>query len=260
MFPKELNDKTNRILKNFNKRVGYNKTKTRGRGILPDKVNIKQFKLRYSDKSAREIEKQLKLYASFNTKKGLEKSGDNRLSKWEKDFFKKNRKKTIEFYDKEIADLERIIGNQPEFHLRLHNRYQNLVQQREELDKDLNTLTDSQIRGFRAYYAYAERSELVKRQGFRLYLAQLERAMKLMPDKYKKADREALLSKFYVLSENQFTEMVRNEDLIDSVYDTVDSPKGRGKYELAVETKFMQRKIDEIILRADELIDKYKNK
>lgn len=258
MFPKSLNEETNRILRNFNNRVKYNKTKTRNRGMLPERVSIREFKERYSDKSIREIKKQLKLYASFNSKEGLRKLGTNRLSKWEREYFEKNRKKTIDFYEKEMADLARIVGDKPEFYLKLHDRYQTLYHQRAELDKDLDSLTDDQIKGFRAYYAYAERSEMVKERGFRLYLSQLERMMQLLG--YKKRERDALLNKFNALSENEFTEMVRREDLIDSIYYVVDSPKERGEYELMREEENARSLVEEIISRADELINKYKSK
>ena len=52
--------------------------------------------------------------------------------------------------------------------------------------------------------------------------------------------------------------MVRNEDLIDVIYDLVDSPKRRGKYELTMDEERARSIIEELAGRADSLIAKYK--
>ena len=139
--------------------------------------------------------------------------------------------------------------------MKQHMRLETLIGQRKELDKNLETLTEDQIKGIRGYINYAERSEIIKMQGFRLYLAQLDRAMSELG--YKKEEREALLSKFDVLTENEFTEMVRLEDVIDDVYRLVYSPKGRGKYELLQDTKEAAKAVKRVINEADALIEKY---
>ena len=89
-----------RTFKNFNKKVRYNKTKTRGRGMLPQRVSASVFMDKYSDKSRKEMEKQLKLYQSFGSKDALDLVGNNRISKWEERYFVNNLIKTKKFYDK----------------------------------------------------------------------------------------------------------------------------------------------------------------
>lgn len=255
-FTPELNEEINRTLRNFNSKVRRNKTKTRGKGMLPYTVSVKQFKLRYSDKPVKEIKRQLKLYQAFAERDAMDKPYENRISKWERDYFKANRKKTIEFYDNEIDDYMRIIGGRPEFHLRLNERLNDLMEQRKELEIPLEKLTEDQIKGMRAYYHYAERSELAKAQGFRLYFAQLERLMKNLG--YKKSERDALFEKFNQLSENEFTEMVRREDVVDDIYTQVISPKGRGVYELARDEEDAIKAVEDLINEADALVAKYK--
>lgn len=255
-YDEKLNAEINRTFYNFNRKVKRNKTKTRGKGMLPQIVDVRNWKDKYSDKSRREIEKQLKIYQSFGKRDALNKPTESRVSKWELKYFKANRNKTIEFYDREIADYTRIIGDQPQYHLRLNSRLNDLIEQRKALLKPLESLTEDEIKSLRAYYNYAERSELVKRQGFNLYFSQLERAMKNL--NYSKEEIEKLFSKFYVLSENEFTEMVRNEDLIDDIYTLVHSPKGRGVYELMIDEEDAKSVVEDLINHADELIAKYK--
>ena len=256
-FSKELNKEIDRTFKNFNAKVKYNKTKTRGRGMLPEKVSVKAFKEKYSDKPEAEVRRQLAIYQSFGKRNALDKT-DSRLSTWELNRFEANRSKTKSFYDTEIADLNRIIGDKPEYHLRIHNRLQTLIAQRAELDKDFTTLSEDEIKGIRGYINYAERSELSKQRGFRLYLNQLERTMDNLG--YNKKEINALFDKFNQLSENEFLEMVRNEDLIEAVYDLIDSPKKRGTYELMTDEKRARGIITEIQNQADFLVNKYKTK
>lgn len=255
-FDDNLNKEIQKSVKTFNSKVRYNKYKTRGKGMLPYTLSVKKIKDKYSDKSRAELLRQLKLYQSFGNRDALDLVSDNsRISKWELDYFKSNYEKTLDFYDKEIDDLKRIIGDKPEYYLRQHSRLQTLEDKREFLLQDFNSLSEDNIKIMRSVYNYAERSELVKKQGFRLYLSQLERLLKLRG--VKKAEREELLSKFDVLSENEFTEMVRNEDDIDGIYSLVYSPKGRGKYELVGDDRDADEAIEKLRNNVDALINKY---
>lgn len=256
-FDPELNEEIRRTFRNFNRKVKRNKTKTKGKGMLPLQVSVKKFKDKYSDKPKSEIKRQLKLYQSFGKRDALNKiNQETRLSKWELDYIKANLNKTKKFYDEEIADLKSIVGEKPEYYMRQHTRLETLIGQRKELDKDLNNLTEGQIEGLRGYINYAERSDIIKRQGFRLYLAQLERTMKEL-GLYTDEEIEGLLSKFDVLTENEFTEMVRREDEIDDIYRLVYSPEGRGKYELLADFNDAITAVEAIIEKADSFIKKY---
>ena len=249
-----------KIAKNFNAKRKYNKFKTKGKGMLPQRISAKDIKARYSDKSKAELNKQLKLYASFGKRDSLDLAFPNtesRISKWEAKFFELNREKTRDFYDKEIEDLNRIIGNKPYVYTRQNERLLNLLRRREKLDQDLSTLNENEIKSLRDVYTYAERSELVKEQGFRHYLNQLERTMTNLG--YSKSEINELLNKFNVLSENEFFEMIQREDLLDAVYNLIDSPKGRDKYELMTDEDRARGIVEEIKGRTDELIAKYKS-
>lgn len=258
-FDKKLNDEINRTFRNFNRKQRYNTSKTRGKGDLPIKIDVKEWKAKYSDKSRKEIERQLKIYQSFGERDALDKVGsNNRLSKWEASFFQQNLEKTQQFYDKEIADLKRIIGNKPQYHLRLHSRLQELISERKDLNKDFSAIPDVELDSIRGIFNYAERSELTKAKGFRTYLNQLDRTMDALG--YSKSQRDVLFEKFNQLSENEFTEMVRREDLINAVYYLINSPKGRGKYELMADEEHAREIIESIEDQADFLVNKYKTK
>lgn len=256
----DLNKSMAKTVRNFNAKDRYNKTKTRGRGILPQKLSLSNLRDKYSDKPRAELEKQLKLYQSFGKRDALDLAFPNtnsRLSKWEKEYFEANRAKTEKFYDDEIADLAKIVGDKPHYFMRQHDRMVNLQRKRDKLNTDLSTLDEDQIKTLRSVYNYAERSEIVKRQGFHLYLSQLQRTMKNLG--YSKQEINTLIDKFDALSENEFTEMVRNEDIIDAVYDLIDSPKKRGKYQLMTDEKRAIGIVTDIQNQADALVAKYKS-
>lgn len=256
-FDDNLNKRILRDVKNFNAKVRYNKTKTRGKGMLPSLLSTKQIKNKYSDKTKAELIKQLEIYESFGKRNALTRGNENsRISNWELNRFKQNFQKTFDFYEQEISDLKRIIGDKPEYYLKQHNRLQTLEDKKEFLQKDLESLSEDEIKIMRSVYNYAERSEEVKRQGFRLYLSQLERL--LMIRKVPKEQREALLNKFDVLTENEFTEMIRAEDMMDRIYTIVNSPKGRGKYELTTDDENADEVIKKIYANVDDIIAKYK--
>lgn len=258
-FDDNLKKRVQRIASNVNRKNKYNKFKTRGKGMLFENISASDIIAKYSDKSRKELERQLKLYKEYGKRDSLNLvSPDSRLSKWEYNFFKANMDKTKSFYINEISDLERIIGNDLGQHLRINERLINLQQKLNYLDKDLSTLSENEIKTMRTIFNYAERSDIIKERGFRHYLNQLERTMNNL--EYSKEEIDAVLNKFNVLSENEFTEMMRNEDLIDAVYDLIDSPKGRGKYELMTDENRARAIVEQIKDRTDSLIAKYKTK
>lgn len=257
-YDDKLNERIRRDVKNFNAKVRYNKYKTRGKGMLPQLISTKVIKDKYSDKSREDLIKQLELYEQFGERSALDKVDGSRLSKWEYNYLKENQQKTREFYKNEIADLERLINNRPEIYERHNERLTNLQRREAKLDRDLSTLDEDEIKSLRSVYNYAERSDVVKQQGFRLYLSQLTRTMNNLG--YSRDEINALLEKFNTLSENEFLELVRNEDLIDVVYDLIDSPKGRGNYELMTDEARARDIVTDIQNQADALIAKYKSK
>lgn len=257
-FGDDIEKEIERTVRNFNAKVKYNKNKTRGKGMLPQRIRVQDIKEKYSDKPRAELVRQLRLYQSFGKRNALNAiSSSTRLSEWEKDYFEQNLEKTRQFYDKEIGELKHIIGDKPEYFLRQNSRLGVLITKRKMLDKDLTKLSESDISVLRHTFNYAERSDIVKQKGFRLYLDQVERLLKLRG--VSKQEREKLLSKFDVLTENEFSEMVRNEDLIDRIYDLVNSPSGRGQYELMVDDANADAIIRDLWNNADDLIAKYKS-
>ena len=251
-----LNKRMNKVVRNFNAKVRYNKTKTRGKGMLPQTIRVKELRDKYSDKTRDELEKQLKLYESFGNRSSLNKQSDSRISDWELNYFKANEAKTREFYKAEIADLERIIGGKPEYYLKMNERLNNLKAKQKQLELDFSKLDENQIKIMRNVFNYAERSELVKQQSFRHYLNQLERTMVNLG--YKKSERDELFNKFNQLSENEFIEMIANEPLVDSIYDLIDSPKERGEYELMNDESSAREIVETLKEQANTLIAKYK--
>lgn len=271
-FKPDLNREIRRVFKNFNEKQSRD-ARRKGKALVPERISVKAFKERFSDKSEKEILSQLKIYESYNKggKKSLDfASAGSRLSRWEASRFKTLIPKTISWYESEIGELQNIIGDRPEFFLRQHQRLGTLEDQVESLYsamERMDELTDTEIKSIRRYITKAERSELTKERGFRLYLAQVERVMKLgrIKDengnlvKIPKEKREEILNKFNVLTVNEFMEMYNKEDIVARFYNLVDSPKGRGHYELTSDDENVAQILADLIDDVDNIIARAKN-
>lgn len=270
-FKPDLNREIRRVFKNFNEKQRRDARK-KGRALAPERISVKAFKERFSDKSEKEIRRQLRIYEAYNKggKKSLDFAGaGSRLSRWEASRFKVEIPKAISWYESEIGELRGIIGDRPEFFLRQHQALGTLEDQVESLYsamERLDELTDVEIKSIRRYIAKSERSELTKEKSFRLFLAQLERVMKLgkINENGKlidisKSKREEILNKFNVLTANEFIEMFNNEDIIARFYNLVDSPKGRGRYELTTDEENASQILADFVDDIDNIIARAKN-
>lgn len=258
-FDDELNRELYRVVKNFNEKRARD-FKKRGRGMLPEKVYVKQIKKQFSDKPRSALIKEIRLLESYNKgrKESLKFASPNSpISKWELNYFKANINQTKKFYDEEINELERIIGDKPEWFIRHHDRLNTLKAQRNALNLDLTSLSEQNVKSIRNYITKAKRSEITKRESMNLFLSQLQRAME--QSGYSKSDIKALYEKFYTLTPNEFMEMYREEDIIEDIYNSVDSPEGQGKYQLMASEREVKNRINRVISRADEMVAKAKD-
>lgn len=258
-FDDELNRELYRVVKNFNEKRARD-FKKRGRGMLPEKVYVKQIKKQFSDKPRSALIKEIRLLESYNKgrKESLKLASPNSpISKWELNYFKGNLNQTKKFYDQEINELERIIGEQPEYFIRHHERLNTLKAQRNTLNLDLSSLSEQNVKSIRRYIEKSKRSEITKRESMNLFLTQLQRAMEQTG--YTKKEIKALYEKFYTLTPNEFMEMYNEEDIIEQIYLTIDSPEGKGSYELMVASDMAKKRIESLIERSDALIAKAKD-
>lgn len=258
-FDDELNREIRRVAQNFNKKR-LRDIKKKNRAMVPEKVSVKKLKERFSDKSRSQLRKELNLLKSYtegrqNSLKFA--SNEGLVSNWEYNYIKSNLGVTKRWYDNEIKELERIIGDKPEYYIRHHERLNTLKTQRETLNLDIRTLDEQDIKAFRRYISKAQRSELTKKRGFRQFLKQLSRTMSQAG--VSKNEIENILSKFDTLTVNEFMELYREEDFVEDFYTIVGSPEGKGRYQLMADSKDVKDKIKTLQENIDDMIKRAKD-
>ena len=64
-YDDDLKRRIRRIVSNVNRKNKYNKYKTRGKGMLLENISARELMDKYSDKSRKDLERQLKLYQEY---------------------------------------------------------------------------------------------------------------------------------------------------------------------------------------------------
>ena len=118
-------------------------------------------------------------------------------------------------------------------------------------------LDEQEIKSIRRYIANSQRSEIIKEQGYRTFLAQMDRIMEQCG--YSKAEIDAIYEKLNTLTPNEFFEMYAKEPLVDKLYETIGSPKNQGEYMLMTSEDTAKKRIDSFRRRLDTLIAEAKN-
>lgn len=258
-YSDDVNKRLYKAVKNFNE-VRSRDIKKQGRGMIPEHLYVRTIKERFAGKPKADLMKEIRLIESYN-KLGKERrkrvSGYSPISKWELNYFRARVPSAKEFYDKEIAELEKIIGDKPEYFLRHHERLNTLKAQRMKLEMDLDLLDEQDIKSIRRYIANSQRSDIIKEQGYRTFLAQMDRIMEQCG--YSKEDIDKIYEKLNTLTPNEFFEMYRREPLIDKLYETIGSPKSKGEYALMVTEGTAKKRIESFVRRLDTLISEAKN-
>ena len=258
-YSDDVNKRLYKAVKNFNETRNRDIKKV-GRGMIPEHLYVRTIKERFAGKPKADLMKEIRLIESYN-KLGKERrkkvSKYSPISKWELQYFRVRIPEAKEFYDKEIAELEKIIGDKPAYFLRHHERLNTLKAQRIKLENDLEMLDEQEIKSIRRYIANSQRSELIKEQGYRTFLAQMDRIMEQCG--YSQADIDKIYEKLNTLTPNEFFEMYRQEPLIDKLYETIGSPKNQGEYMLMTSEVTAKKRIESFVRRLDTLIAEAKN-
>ena len=259
-YSDDINKELYKAVKNFNEKRARDMKKV-GRAIVPQKLYVKTIKERFAGKPVSSIKKEINLIKSYNAlgKSSLKKVNGTPLSQYERGYFEARIPNALDFYNKEIDELTRIIGNKPEYFVRHHERLNTLKAQRNTLErvkKDLDSLDESTIKSVRAYIRTSQRSDITKEKDYRTFLAQMDRAMELLG--YSKADVDKMYEKLNKLTPNEFMELYREEPIVERIYEIIGSPENQGEYELMVTEDTARRRVNSFLKQLDSLIEQTK--
>lgn len=223
-YNSKYNAEIRRIVHNFNQtrnralKAGYAKTK------LPSTIKVSELKARHSSRASLNKElRKLEKFTRKNINKIITTDAGVKINKWNYDYLKSNRDEALKYFESRREHLANKIkqGYAGEM-LTLDNVNVKL----ELLNLDPQQMTDKQLQAYgatiREYLNYP-----AKRQaGYRGFLTEVDFVMKNV--QVPKKQRDEFFKKFSVLDADQFQYLYENSDLIERIYDLIDSPTHGG--------------------------------
>lgn len=229
-FDPDYNREIRRIVYNFNRK----RNRAIKRGIadkyLPEKRYVSELKMEFDTRSA--LNRELRNLEKFNTM-GLdaysvvETLGGGRTSQYNLDYIKSNLKATKDFYDRQIEDFKELRKTENRNH-ELDSYLDQLVINRQKLELDIDYLDDAGIRTFMTLTKKAGKYNKAKITGYRGFLTVVDQVMQYLG--YDDKVINSLFEKLSDLSPNEFMTMYRHSNLIDRIYDLINSPPIAGRF------------------------------
>lgn len=250
-----FNQNARRIVKNYNQKLS--RARTRGLSYLPEKVSLRELRQQFPNR--RDLEKHLKHLETFNEMGKsafdvIETNAGGKLSRYELYYIKANLEDTKEFYDLQIADAEKYFANDP-YSIARKDYLLNLQAKRNYLSRNLMDLDQSGIRSFQKYINYANNFERLNMLGYRNFMSGITDIMNVLG--YDKDTIDMLINKVSELTPAQFFKMYHENDVIDRIYDMIESPE-HGKTAINTNDEDAERIINQLVENIDSLIEKAK--
>lgn len=249
-YDKDFNAEIKRIVYNFNRK--RKRAIKRGIEQVPEQQYVSELKFRYSSKS--ELIQELKRLEKFNTMgqsafEVMETLGGGKITAYQLDYMKQSLKQTKEFYDRQIEEASQLFAEEP-YSMARKDYLFNLQTKRNYLDLDINYLDSSGLKTFQKYINQAQSYNIKQMAGYRGFLSVVENAMKTVG--YDLKTRDAFFGKLINLTPAQFTKLYRNSDLINRVYDLIQSPVHDG-LQLNTDEEDAKNILDELINNFDKI-------
>lgn len=216
------NKEQQNIVRNYNRRVKYASNSGTPKKYLPQTYKLRE--LRRAFKSKAGLDRELKHLQSFTKQSLSEKANVNfNASKWEIKHLTSLRDLAIKSYQKRVVSAQRKLEKG---YMGQNLKIRNLQAKIATLNLDLNTVTESQYRSFKAAINEFIDFPSLQYRGYRGFLSELDWIMDNMG--IPEADRTKFFNKFKKLTPEQFQYLYDNNDVIDKIYDLVDSPPTGG--------------------------------
>ena len=250
-----FNKNARRIVKSYNQKLA--RAKNRGLSYLPEKQSLREIRMQFPNR--KDMQNYLNQLKSFNNMGKsafdiIETKGGGKLSRYQFSVMKSSLKDTKDFYDEQIAEAEKIFGNDP-YSIAKRDYVLNLKAKREYLSRDIMSLDQSGLRTFQKYIDYSNNFERLNALGYHNFLSGVTDIMgKLDIDK---ETIDAIYDKISELTPAQFFKMYHDDDTIDRIYDLIPSPE-HGKGIINTNDKDAKEVIDKFIANIDSIIENAK--
>lgn len=255
-FTPKYNEEIRRVVHNFNQnrnralKSGYPKSK------LPTSIKVSELKARHSNRAS--LNKELKKLEKFNQKNYLKTVTTDKgvkINKWNYDYLKYNRDEAIKYFEGRRKHLQsKIKHGYPGESLTLDNVKVKL----KLLRSDLQKMTDKEVGAYNATIQEYLNYPAKRAAGYRGFLTEVDFVMQNV--QIPKKQRDEFFKKFTVLDADQFHYLYENSDLIERIYDLIDSPSHGGdrmkmnttEEDAADLINTLFEDIDQLILEAQE--------
>ena len=220
-----LNEELRRTVKSFNQKI--RRAEKRGEKGLPSYRSLKELKAQFNTKvdAKKEI---AQLRSMLNNKQALERrrTADGTISNWEFDYIVSNLRATDRWITREI-DKERLkMKDFPDHLYATRERINKLLDEREIINRNLNTLTTDKLKTVESVINRFKRRNLKTIAGREYFMRNLDSLLTAKGLSAK--ERSKIFKKFDALSNEEFEELYRRHDVITDIMSVFDSPTGNG--------------------------------
>lgn len=254
-YTKAYNKEIRQAVKHFNS--VRNTLSKRGIKLTPAPLKVSELKARYQTR--RDLNRELTLLNKVSSSsdrllKEVETSGGATAIKWNLDYLKQNTKNALEYFEWEKKLEQQKNPIYPHEFERLNEIEQNI----DYLKMDVNYMNQDQFKAYSgAVNEYFQIQEHMKR-GYRGFLWQVENAMRLSG--YENEDINKLFNKLKTLNPSEFHEWYRTNDLVNRIYELVNSPANGNEMKLTTSNEDAKILLDALLEEVDEDIAKIKSK
>lgn len=245
------NKEQQNIVRNYNRRVKYASNSGTPKKYLPQTYKLRE--LRRVFKSKADLNRELKHLQAFTKQSLSEKANVNfNATKWEIKYLTSLRDLAIESFEKRRVTQENRIRRG---YVGERERLYNLEDKIGTLSLDLTKATEQQYLDYKAAINEFLEYPFLQARGYRGFLSEVDWVMENLqiPDK----ERTKFFNKLKTLTPEQFTYLYKEVDLIDRIYDLVDSPEF-GEIKLNTSVKEARKLINSLMQDIDTYIKEAK--
>lgn len=249
-FDADFNAEIRRTVKSFNQRII--RAERRGMKNLPSRVSVAKLKARYTTK--KDLKRELGYLKSMNTNPtamNRRKLGDTWIVNWEYDYLKNKLADVKDFYNVMIEMAKDRYKDNPN-DIGLRDDYMNLQERVKLLDRNLDDLTYSDLRSMRTYISKYENYGTTDNDYFNTYLSALQTMLE-----GSNLDAETIREikeKFNSLTPQELVELIKRHDVVNDVFNYVNSPNDSLKLQIARARKRREyNKLEKALRKQDKI-------
>ena len=254
-YTKSYNKEIRQAVKHFNN--VRNTLSKRGIKLTPAPIKVSELKARYQTR--RDLNRELSLLKKVSASsdkllKEVETTGGARAIKWNMDYLKQNAKNAIEYFEWEKKLEQEKNPVYPHEFARINEIDQNINYLKMEVDY----MNQDQFKAYSGAIREFFQIQNHMKTGYRGFLWQVENAMRLSG--YEEGDINKLFNKLKTLNPSEFHEWFRTNDLVNRIYELVNSPGNGNEMKLTTSNEDARILLDALLDEVDADIAQIKSK